>query len=336
MTLAGEKRLPAYLVRGDDAVLLAEAVRALVRELVGDEDPGLVVEELEPNADDPDTTPIAEAAQTPPFLTERRVIVARDVGAYSSASLGPLLGYLDDPLDTTSVVLVAGGGRLASGLTDAVKMVGHVVDAGSPSGKRARDAWLTQHLDGAPVRLDTGARELVDRHLGEDLGRLTNLLEALAAAYGRGSRLGADDVAPFLGEAGSVPPWELTDAIDRGDAAAALAALRRMLRAGDRHPLQLMGTLHGHYQRILRLDGADVSNEKDAAALLGLRGSTYPARKALDQARRLGHDGVTAAFGHLEEADFTLRGTKDWPEELVMEVLVARLSRLTRAASGRR
>ena len=55
---------------------------------------------------------------------------------------------------------------------------------------------------------------------------------------------------------GRCRPWELTDAIDRGDTETALVTLRRMLRAGDRHPLQLMATLHNHYLRMLRLDGA--------------------------------------------------------------------------------
>jgi DNA polymerase III delta subunit len=57
--------------------------------------------------------------------------------------------------------------------------------------------------------------------------------------------------------------------------------------------------------------------------------STFPAKKAMDQGRRLGHEGVSRAIQLLAEADLTLRGfDKDWPEDLVMEVLVARLCRL--------
>jgi DNA polymerase-3 subunit delta len=169
----------------------------------------------------------------------------------------------------------------------------------------------------------------LDAHLGEDVGRLTNLLEALGAAYGRGARVGVEELEPFLGEAGSVPPWELTDAIDAGNTGVAVATLHRMMGAGDRHPLQLLSTLHSHYGRMLRLDGADAADERAAAAILGIKGSTFPARKALGQARRLGHEGVSEALRLLHEADLDLRGfTKDWPEGLVMEVLVARLSRL--------
>jgi DNA polymerase-3 subunit delta len=321
--------LPVYLVRGDDPALRSEAVRTLVHELVGDGDASLVVEEHEPN-DEGDTGAIADAAQTPPFLTDMRVVVARDVSSYSSEALEPVLRYLDDPLPTTSLVLVAGDkGRLSTKLLNAVKKVGHIIESGVPANKKGRDVWLAEALRSGPVKLEPGAVKLVDGHLGEDLGRLGNLLEALGAAYGQGARVSADDLRPFLGEAGSVPPWDLTDANDSGDTNAAVGALHRMLAAGDRHPLAIMSSLHTHYARMLRLDGAGVRDEAQAAELLGMKGSTFPAKKALNQARRLGHDGVVDAIRLLADADLDLRKfTKDWPEQLVMEVLVARLSRL--------
>lgn len=319
--------LPVYLVRGEDPVLRGEAMRALVHELVGGGDASLMVEEHE-GSEEGDMVAVADAAQTPPFLTDRRIVVVREVHTYPSAAVEPLLAYLEDPLPSSTVVL-AGGKGISQKLVNAVKKVGHVVEAGVPANKKGRDVWLAEQLRGAPVKLDPGAAKLVDAHLGEDLGRLTNLLESLAAAYGHGARIGVDDVEPFLGEAGSVPPWELTDAVDRGDTAGALSTLHRMLHAGDRHPLVVMATLHNHYARMLRLDGAGVRDEAQAAEALGMKGSTFPAKKALTQSRRLGHDGVAEAFRLLAEADLDLRKLrKDWPEELVMEVLVARLSRL--------
>lgn len=323
--------LPAYLAKGDDPVLRSEAVRALVAELVGDEDPGLVVEEHEVHSDDADTRAIADAAATPPFLSGRRVVVVRDVQSYGPDALTPLLAYLGDPLPTTSLVLVAGDrGRIAAPLLKAVKAVGHVVETGVPTGKKGRAGWLSSHLDGAPVRLAPATLTLLESHLGEDLGRLSNLLEALAAAYGSGARISPDDVEPFLGEAGSVPPWALTDAIDRSDTALALSTLSRLVAAGERHPLVVLATLHSHYARMLRLDGAGIGDEAGAGATLGT--APFPARKALDGARRLGHEGVAEAISLLAQADLDLRGAKGWPERLVLEVLVARLSRLGRPA----
>ncbi len=87
----------------------------------------------------------------------------------------------------------------------------------------------------------------------------------------------------------------------------------------------------------ITLDGADITGEAQAAAALGMTGSTFPARKALSQARRLGHAGVSRAIEVLAPADVALKGGLEWSPELVLEVLVARLSRLApRGAPERR
>ena len=160
---------------------------------------------------------------------------------------------------------------------------------------------------------------------GDDPQRLVGVLGTLAGSFAPGTRLGAPQVEPFLGEAGGVPPWELTDALDRGDIPLALAKLHRMTEGGGRHALQIMAPLQSHYGRMLVLDGAAVVGEKDAAKLLGLKGSTFPARKALSQSRKLGHDGVVRSIDLLAAADIDLRGGKAWPDTLVLEVLIARL-----------
>ena len=136
------------------------------------------------------------------------------------------------------------------------------------------------------------------------------------------------DVEPFLGEAGGVPPWEFTDAIDTGNTTKALALLGRMMHAGGRHPLQIMAIMHGHYSNLAKLDGAEARSEADAAAATGLKG--YPAKKALQTYNRLGTGAVRRAIELLAQADLDLRGAKDLDPELVMEVLVARLSKLRR------
>ncbi|MGI8982948.1 MAG: DNA polymerase III subunit delta [Acidimicrobiales bacterium] len=324
--------LPVYLVRGDQPALLADAVKRLVAKLAGG-DAGLMPEELA--GDDYTVATIVDAAQTPPFFGDRRVVVARGIGRFATHDVEPLVAYLADPLGTTSLVLVAGGGQVARALVEAVRKSGHVVDAGVPGG-RGRATWLAARLKEGPVRLDARATAMVGEHLGDDVDRLGSLLEMLAAAYGQGSRLGPDEVAPLLGGVGSVAPWELTDAIDRGETATAITVLRRLVGPGGRHPLVVLATLHSHFARMLRLDGADVADEAAAAALLGITGSTFPAKKALLQVRRLGPGPVARAIHLLAEADLALKGAVDWPAEVVLEVLVARLSGLARAKGGRR
>jgi DNA polymerase-3 subunit delta len=326
---------PVYLVKGSDEVIVRSAVRDLVHALVGERDAGLTVEDVGADRHQPGeaSTPslhaLIDAAQTPPFLTDRRVVVGRELDLFTRAEqVAPLVAYLGDPLPTTSLVLVWAGGRIPKSVTEALKAAGGEVVDTSPG--RQLGAWVDEQLAKAGLGADNGAKQRLVDWLGDDPQRLVGVIETLVGSYGPGARVTRDDIAPFLGEAGGVPPWELTDAIDKGDIPGALDKLHRMLDGGARHPLQIMATLHGQYARMLMLDGAPVAGEKDAAKLLGMKGSTFPARKALNQVRKLGHDRVVRALDLLATADLDLRGGKVWPEGLVMEVLVARLARLSR------
>jgi len=323
--------MATHLITGDDESLLLTAVSELVHRLVGDGDRSLMVDEFD--GEEYESRAVVDAAQTPPFLTESRVVVARGVGRFGAEELAPLVAYVADPLPSTELVLVAGGGRLAKSLVDAVKKNGgDVVDTVPPTRARERSGWFEDQVTAAGLRLDQQALNLLASWLGEDAGRVQGILETLESAYGDSRILKVADVEPFLGEAGGVPPWDLTDALDRGDTTKALLLLHRMMRAGERHPLQVMAILHNHYTKLLTLDGANAGDEASVAAVLGIKPG-FPARKALDQYRKLGNSGVVRAIALLAQADLDLRGAKEWPDELVMEVLVARLSRL---GSGRR
>ena len=86
-----------------------------------------------------------------------------------------------------------------------------------------------------------------------------------------------------------MPPWDLTDAIDAGDAGRGARRPPPMLGAGGRAAPEMVAILHRHFSNMLRLDGAGVGSGEEAAALLGVR-SPFVAKKALAQARRLGSE----------------------------------------------
>jgi len=320
--------MAAHVLTGADESILRAAVSELIHQLVGDGDRSLMVDEFD--GEEYQLRPVVDAAQTPPFLTATRVVLARGVGRFTTDELVPLLGYLADPLPTTELVLVGGGGRIAKALTDAVKTAGGTVrDTAPPVRARDRQGWISDEAATAGIRLAPAAMALIAERLGEDMGRVDGILTTLAATYGNGRALGVGDVEPFLGEAGGVPPWELTDAVDAGDTSRALILLTRMTGPGGRHPLQVMAVLHTHYGRLARLDGTDVTSEVQAAEMLGMKPG-FPVKKALQQYRRLGGGAVQRAVELLAAADIDLRGGRELPDEIVMEVLVARLSRLRR------
>jgi DNA polymerase III delta subunit len=217
---------------------------------------------------------------------------------------------------------------------DAIKQHG---STHGPASEKAGDV-LARAASDAGIRLQRDARELVLEHVGSDAGLIPGLVQTLASVHGEGAELGADAVAPYLGDEGSVPSWELTNAIERGNVAEALTVLQRLLTVTSptnprpAHPLQVMGMLHSHYRKLLRLDDPSIGSGEAAAAAIGGRTSPRSAAIRLRHARQIGTAGIRQAFDDLTRADLDLKGDRAIPEDAVMEMLVARLARISARA----
>lgn len=350
-----------HLIKATDPSLRVDALDALVTELLDGDDRSFALEEFtvagrraagdddrggEGAATERDdggvVVAILNAAQSPPFMTARRVVVVRDYEQIPAGEVAPLVAYLADPLDTTALVFVAGGGRVPKALADALKAAG--AETVGPDSEKTVDV-LAQAIGAADLELSAEASALVATHFGDDAGRVGGLVELLAGTYGPGAVLGADEVEAYLGEVGSVPVWQLTNRIEEGDVAVALATLHRMLTATTArepkpmHPLQVTGLLHSRYKKLLKLDDPGIATVDQAHAALGGKGSTFPAKKALEATRALGTEGLRRAVDLLHQADLDLKGASGLPPETVIEVLVARLTGLSgrsRRGSGSR
>ena len=319
--------MSVHFLVGDDDSTLRSAATALVHRLVGDGDRSLMVDEFD--GEEYTVGAVVDAAQTPPFLTDYRVVIARGLGGFLADELAPLIAYLAEPLEETHLVIAWGAQRRPKALTQALAEAKVTETVTSPPSRdRERRDWVAKEAGKLGVQLTAPALDRLAMHLGENPGVLDGILRTLASTYGAAATITPAELEPFLGDAGGVPPWDLTDAIDGGQTTRALEVLGRMVGAGGRHPLQVMAILHGHFARLAALDGSGARNDSDAAAVLGIKG--FPAKKALGAYRGYGQAAVRRALDLLAAADLDLRGRTDLDDGIVMELLVARLSRLKR------
>lgn len=327
------------LLKGSDKVLLADEARERLDAFVGDADRNEILDQF--IGDDYELNDVVMAATAVSMFGDR-VVVARNCSRFGAADVYPLVRYIGDPNPTTKLLLVwdkplaagASSKPVPKKLADAIKAAGGgVVSTDVAANKGARKSWFEEQFAASGANLDSQAKNMLIERVGEDVSRVPGILRVLTEAFGDGQTLSATDIGPYLGESGAVPPWDLTDAIDRGDVKGALNTLGRMTRAGERHPLQVMASLTTHIQRIASLDGAKISGEKQAAEFLGMKGSTFPAKKALAQSNKLGHEKSIRALTLIADADVELKGATGTESGAVLEVLVGRLAAL---ASGRR
>jgi DNA polymerase-3 subunit delta len=325
-------------VVGTDPTMVNDAAFTEIATLLDGLDPALALEDLLATATTPEDQPSVarraiEALNTPPFLVDRRVVVVRDAHALTAEEVGDLLVWAASPLAGVSLVVTLVGARAKGKLTAAAT---RVVDVGVGSRSSDRLSYVSDTLAHHGVRVSAAIVKQIADQVGDELARVDQLARTLHSIFG-GVAITFEQIAPYLGDEGGVPEWDLTDAIDRGDTAKAIATVQRMIGAGSRSGLQIVNILQRHYLRVARLEGSGASSDADAVAIVG--GSAFPARKQMQTARLLGSDRVARAVALVAQADRDMKGGVDYgagepnaTDLTVTEVLVARLARLSEGA----
>lgn len=330
------------VVVGTDATMVYDALRHVVTAALGGLDPSVALQDFTvkdvTTAGGSVLAAVLEALYTPPFLVERRVVVVRDAQGLSGEETAALAAWMREPAPGVVVVVAVVGAK-------SHKLVGaadEVRDVNVGYGAKSRASFVNETLARYRVVADAPAAALIAGRVGDDVARVDALARLLAAVYGT-APLGVTHVEPYLGEAGGVPEWDLTDALESADAARAITVARRMLDSRGRAGVQIVNMLQRYYLRMARLEGADVTSADDAARLLGM--NAFGAKKLLAMAGRLGAARIADAVHLIANADVDLKGAvsyggkdletdRDVTELTVIEVLVARLARLS--ASARR
>ena len=282
---------------------------------------------------EPIVASVLEALHTPGLLAERRVVVVRDAQLLLADEVASLVSWMQSGSTDADLLLAVVGAKSHK----LVKAAETVIEVNVGARLEDRATFVANTLGAYGVGVSLADARRVAEVIGDDVSRVDALARTLRSIFGDRA-LGYDDLAPYLGDAGDVPEWDLTDAIDAGDAPRALDVAHRMLDSRSRVGLQIVNLLQRYYLRLARLEGSGARTPEDAAALLGIK--AFPAGKALRSATRLGRDRLAAALSLVARADEDLKGGVDYgrdPESdadvtdaTVIEVLVARLARMAR------
>jgi len=327
----------SVVVVGTDATMVHDELHRVIESALGDLDTSFALQDFTVKdvtaAGESVIAAVLEALNTPPFLAPRRVVVVRDAQGLSAEETAALLAWLERPAPDVALVVGVVGAKSHK----LVKAAQEVVEVNVASGARNRTAFVQEKMRSYNVTIDAGAATMISERVGDDVARVDSLARLLASIYGS-APLARGHVEPYLGDAGGVPEWDLTDALESADAAAAITVARRMLDSRGRAGVQIIFALQRYYLRMARLEGAGVSTGEEAAQILGM--NPFGAKKILAMANRLGAERIADAVHLIAAADVDLKGgvsyggkdletDQDLTDLTVIEVLVARLARLS-------
>jgi DNA polymerase III subunit delta len=318
---------------GNNEIIVNDALHALVAETLNGLDPAMALEDftvnddtLTPDERDSFVQRIVTALNTPPFLVPHRVVVVRNAFALAKANVEVLSRWIEAPVPEVTLIL-AGTTTKSHAL---LKVVGRTID--TTVGFKEGESFVKGKLRENNLRVDPAAIGPIMDRLGEEVERVDALARTLWSVFGE-AKIGFAEIEPYLGAMGNVPEWDLTDCIDRGRTAEAVKTARRMLDSEGRVPVQVVGILQRHYLRLAQLQNSGAATTAAVVSLLGIK--EYPAKKLLGTFNALGTDRVARALQLVAQADIDLKGATALQPTLIMEILVARLAKMSEGA-GRR
>lgn len=317
---------PVYLIHGTEEMLLERAVRRLRDRLakVADLDFNLDTFDTETGAN---AGEVLSAANTMPFMSERRLVVLRHVEKLPAAELGALADYAKDPAPYTCLVLTAEKLAKNTRLYKAIKELGGVAEYAAPKRGEYAGEVARMFRDKGHAASAAAAEALVAA-VGRDLRRLDSEADKVIAYVGDGNEVTAKDVEDVVSSAAPVSVFDYLDALGSRDCRGALRLLARLVDAGE----SVHGILAMSIRHIRTLIGVKAMMDRRApvaqiAPAVGM--APWQVEKAARQARSFSAEELTRALRAAAAADGELK-TSPVDTRLVLERWVAGVCRRER------
>lgn len=172
------------------------------------------------------------AANTLPFMSDRRLVILRNADKMNAAGLGAIAEYAADPNPSTTLVLVAE--KIARNLKvyKAIDALGGVSEYKAPTSREYPKTVVEMFAaKGKDVGLD--AAEVLVRAVGNDLRRLSIEIDKVVAFTGERDRLSRADIEEVMSTTAPTSIFDYLDALGSRDCRGALRLLSELLGGGE-------------------------------------------------------------------------------------------------------
>jgi len=266
-------------------------------------------------ADEADPAEIVLEAQSVPFLAERRVILVRNAERYLvETAAGPLLDYIEAPVDTAVLLLLASRVDKRTRFYKLCEKVGQIVECPQLT-EREVAQWVREKVASLGKTIEPVAVQAIVSRTGTHLSDVSNAVALLSNFVGNQPAIREEDVRAACADVAEEEVWALTDAIAGSDMGAALSALRRLIELGKAED-ELMGIINWLLRSAYAVAVADQQEPKL---------SPFVAKKVTPLAGKLGLKKLRDAFSLCNETHYMMRST-GVNASLALELLVVKLA----------
>jgi DNA polymerase-3 subunit delta len=320
--LKAGKILPLYLLYGEEEFLIQEAVDLIIEKAV---DPG--ARDFNFNTVYCRETPavdLVNLCQTLPFMSVRRLVVAKEIDAFKAADLEELVRYLQDPSPSTCLVMISNQRKYdKKAVVSAVEAAAGAVSVFYPLLDRDVLGWIDEWVRTRGLSVRQDAAQYLWQITGNDLQKINNELQKVVISIKERKAITFDDVKAVVGDFREYTSFDLADAIGRKNREQAFLILSRLIQEGEQ-PVGLLGSIAWNFRRLLRAKAMEAAGTgyEEIKRKLGVIFHQSAAFQA--QMKRFTMEDLHGVFGVMLSADRALKSS-GLSGKLVLERMILRV-----------
>lgn len=311
---------PVYVLVGTERLLIERAVDAARRAVDSMGAPGFNVEVFDGKG--LEAARVMSASRTLPMMADLRFVLLRHVDAMTPTEQTHLAQYLDDPCDSTCLVLTATKLDGRSKLAKTAKSKGYLIEVKPLRGRELRE-FVRAEAAAREHNIAPQAIEALLEAVGDDLGAIDDAMERLSLFVGAGQRIDAEAVRMCVTRIRVESIWSLVDAIGLKDRRKGVAAAQSLL--DDREPpLRLLAMVARQLRIVARMREALSEGMRPQEAAKRAGAPPFKATDLTDSARRFTAESLGRAFALIAETDRALKSSKR-PSDVILQQAVLEL-----------
>ncbi len=315
------KILPLYLFFGEEEFLIQEAVDLIISKVV---DPG--ARDFNFNTlycKDTSSSELVNLCQTLPFLSEKRLVIAKEIDVFKAADLEELIPYLNDPSPSTCLLMLSNQPRFEKkAVTSAVEAHGAVTRFYALL-DREIVAWIEEWARTRGLSIRRDAAQFLWQTLGNDLQKIINELEKVRISLKEKKILTLDDVKTVVGDFREYSSFDLAAAIGQKNSEKAFLILSRLIQEGEA-PVGLLGSIAWNFRRLMQAKTMEAAGVRPDDITKKLRIIFHQAGLFKEQMRCYTLDELREVFAVMLSTDKALKSS-GLNGRLILERMILRL-----------
>jgi DNA polymerase-3 subunit delta len=241
-------------------------------------------------------------------MSEKRLVIAKEIDAFKAGDLEELVSYLNDPSPSTCLVLVSNQGRYEKKPVVAAVEAHGAVTRFFPLLDREIITWIEEWARARGLSVKRDAAQYLWQAIGNDIQKIKNELEKVELYLKERKAITFDDVKTVVGDFREYTSFDLAAAIGQKNKEKAFLVLSRLIQEGEQ-PVGLLGSIAWNFRRLMRAKSLEASGMgyEDIKRKLGV--IFHQSASFQEQMRRFSVDELRSVFDTMLGADRALKSS---------------------------